>query len=764
LYVDGVIQEIEDLVQEANEAAEAAAESAAEAEGKVLQFKEQELGYFTHLIGDGDSLVSFLEAGGSVEVGYVARVNAVDDSAEVIPSTWKCTATDAELPGGATPGELYEGKLYVDNGSGGYYVFEYVGEGSVDVDTGEVSTLREQLASDDDGIKIVNLYAAALIENKSNINPRTLSLPFADGETPTPEGNKRALLDAVVQASTGVIHRRYLIGDGFSLASSFPDEIAPGEVVRVQQYSPTSRACAADWELISDSASLPSGATAGSVTGAAKGELYLLRTGSSYYRFRIAGQCNPLMLGAIGDDSTDDYAALQATLDGYNDIYIPAGNFRTSAGLVKRGNFYKIDGAGPYQAAIRPDGGSFDVLTLTNDGAAINRAFIKNFAIRSRGDRSGGATFNFDGVLTNCEVDNIYVRLYYDAFRLTGVAKSYFTNIWYDQFGRTVGTRGRYGWNMRATYGRMVDMHMSNIQGSGLVADSDPLSQIDAHFYVDGMDGWYMSDSHFFYADRGIIFAPTNTGNATIMASFRATAVYFDSHRLNHVRFQGSAAQYKDFEFIGCTFRDAEEDDSIVFDTASNVHDVRLTGGTVRDNFGTGLRAANSDFNINGLKVTGTTFSNNNQENEAVGGDIVYRGWNGTITGTTHKGGGTAGRGIYLLLNSENNTVTGANMSDSTASQKITDSGTGNKISAITGVTLKNKGTATINNGSTSVTVTHGLAMTPAIGDISVNLTNDATGVTRYYLANVTATTFDIVVDATPSSSADFAWKASVEG
>jgi len=147
LYVDGVIQEIEDLVQEANEAAEAAAESAAEAEGKVLAFKEQELGYFTHLIGEGDSLVSFLEGGGSVEIGYVARVNSVDDSSDVLPSTWKCTATDAELPGGATPGELYEGKLYVENGSGGYYVFEYVGEGSVDATTGTVRTFRSELAS-----------------------------------------------------------------------------------------------------------------------------------------------------------------------------------------------------------------------------------------------------------------------------------------------------------------------------------------------------------------------------------------------------------------------------------------------------------------------------------------------------------------------------------------------------------------------------------------------------------------------------------------
>lgn len=119
------------------------------------------IGFFVSLTESPDSFAQNYSRY-PIEIGYVVRVNSTTPSAEVIPSTWKCTATDAELPGGATPGELYEGKLYVENGSGGYYVFEIVGDERVD-DAGEVRTLREDLAAGDAAVSFrPNLLSQAI--------------------------------------------------------------------------------------------------------------------------------------------------------------------------------------------------------------------------------------------------------------------------------------------------------------------------------------------------------------------------------------------------------------------------------------------------------------------------------------------------------------------------------------------------------------------------------------------------------------------------
>jgi len=71
----------------------------------------------------------------------------------------------------------------------------------------------------------------------------------------------------------------------------------------------------------------------------------------------------------------------------------------------------------------------------------------------------------------------------------------------------------------------------------------------------------------------------------------------------------------------------------------------------------------------------------------------------------------------------------------------------------------ENNGTASITSGNTSVTVTHGLHTTPSIQDITVTPTNDMGNSTKFWIDNITSTTFDINVDAAPTTkSATFAW------
>ncbi|MDH7506204.1 MAG: hypothetical protein QHH15_00250 [Candidatus Thermoplasmatota archaeon] len=74
-------------------------------------------------------------------------------------------------------------------------------------------------------------------------------------------------------------------------------------------------------------------------------------------------------------------------------------------------------------------------------------------------------------------------------------------------------------------------------------------------------------------------------------------------------------------------------------------------------------------------------------------------------------------------------------------------------------MSLKKRSTATIANGQTSVTVTHGLKFTPTAQNITVTPTNSLGNATKWYIDEVGATTFKIKVDTDPgATTATFSW------
>jgi hypothetical protein len=70
-------------------------------------------------------------------------------------------------------------------------------------------------------------------------------------------------------------------------------------------------------------------------------------------------------------------------------------------------------------------------------------------------------------------------------------------------------------------------------------------------------------------------------------------------------------------------------------------------------------------------------------------------------------------------------------------------------------------GTATIANGTTSIAVTHGLAVTPTLANISATPTNNLGTAAKFWISNATATQFTINVNADPgATTATFSWTA----
>jgi hypothetical protein len=79
------------------------------------------------------------------------------------------------------------------------------------------------------------------------------------------------------------------------------------------------------------------------------------------------------------------------------------------------------------------------------------------------------------------------------------------------------------------------------------------------------------------------------------------------------------------------------------------------------------------------------------------------------------------------------------------------------------GLLTENNGTATLEDGNTTVVVTHGLGVTPNLKDINVTPSEAWGAFTQFWKHTPTATEFTIEVDQDPGQDVDFSWSASVQ-
>lgn len=93
-----------------------------------------------------------------------------------------------------------------------------------------------------------------------------------------------------------------------------------------------------------------------------------------------------------------------------------------------------------------------------------------------------------------------------------------------------------------------------------------------------------------------------------------------------------------------------------------------------------------------------------------------------------------------------------------TGGAAVADTGTGNKVHAVSGWVTKAAGQATITNPGTTVVVNHGMDVTPSIADINLTFNDASAGVTRMWPSTITSTQFTINVNATPTTSSAIGW------
>ncbi len=156
------------------------------------------------------------------------------------------------------------------------------------------------------------------------------------------------------------------------------------------------------------------------------------------------------------------------------------------------------------------------------------------------------------------------------------------------------------------------------------------------------------------------------------------------------------------------------------------------------------------------MTLTGSQFNGNNISNTAGVGDITIQGglYN-RVTGCMSLMANSSGVSVL-----ESSATNGNDITDNTLFQGATIIGANTVVRNNRGFRTEASGTASITSAATSVSVTHGLALTPPIQAISVTPSTGLGSASQFWVSNVTANTFNINVNVAPGVGIGFSWNA----
>uniref|UniRef100_A0A6M3J6Y7 Uncharacterized protein n=2 Tax=viral metagenome TaxID=1070528 RepID=A0A6M3J6Y7_9ZZZZ len=457
-------------------------------------------------------------------------------------------------------------------------------------------------------------------------------------------------------------------------------------------------------------------------------------------------------------DGTADDVQIQAAIDalpaGGGKVVLSEGTFSCTTALSIQKSDVLIEGMGKATkvdlASIAIDGFVF------GDGAtAITRSGISYLRVTSSVVKNAGTAIRFRkvtiGYATNFYLDKQFVGVGVESDCII-IRISNFEII--DSVATTgVGIRIISG-----TAAKNVDTYISNGNISAPLG-SEPLIGIR----VQNAGGVYLSDLDITFQQYGILVDPSGT-NDYVEALF-ASQVLVDTCTINGFSVNPSAGKTaREFYLTNCWASTNLVGVYIGESQTGTIDSVWLRGLTAVNNqnqgvvfnYGTNLFVSDSDISGNSKAAANTS------DGFVVASDISEWGIQSSRLGNHVVGAGTQRYGIFVISGASNNYSIQSNDLRGNGTGALSDGGTGTTkiVRNNLGYVTENSGTATVANGQTTVTVTHGLATTPTRVQVTPTLLSNAAS---FWVTAKGTTTFVINVNADPGAgTATFDWRAQV--
>lgn len=465
--------------------------------------------------------------------------------------------------------------------------------------------------------------------------------------------------------------------------------------------------------------------------------------------------------GATGNGSTDDTQAIKNAiayaqslvidrfLDGV-EIHFPKGTYLISSTIKVTSSNIILTGESISSTVIFAPSSNFDLIHFDGTALSLYAVGMRNIRIYTPSNAVSGKHLKTTKCI-NALFTDLYLVGWYDGIVVDGCGRTYFDNIILSQENRGSGSC-RYALDFIADSSINSDVHFSNIQITPPVLTSN-----DYTVSIRCSDGIYFQNMHI---HGGVLVQPTNIGNAQTCCSIFFTNCYFDTANDSNFLFTGSADNYRNFMFANCYFRSAKK--GLEFNSTSVVSKVQLSNCNFSQQKFNGVECKN--VNVEDVLFIGCYFSDNNVNNVATYGDMILQGVNFIINGCEFKNGGALGYGVQFKAGLSKSLITGCSFVNSTSAIKFINSGSANKIGMLNGVVNKNRGSATLLTGTTSIVVTHGIDsnLTLTLENIQVTPRGDLLGGVCYWISNLTATTFTINVKTAPTGNVIFTWSADI--
>lgn len=451
--------------------------------------------------------------------------------------------------------------------------------------------------------------------------------------------------------------------------------------------------------------------------------------------------------GAKGDGTTDDTAAIQAAIDAgkpYSTstangrvIYFPPGRYKVTTLDLSACHGVYLVGAGPYATEIFTSGTNQVIKAIGSSSVPLNKAGVKAMTIRGGGKTNTNAhgidlqwangcylqelvffgcrnalnlAHQWQSVLRDISVhgsgaDQSYIGVFMDATDLTYIDNAVqATNVF-------VQSTSGYGF-------RLI-----NAQGSKFTnceAGGSPMTY-----------AWYIGDPPSGTVKCQWIHFANCLGDSTVSSAwlFRQGA----ATELSQMQLSNCWAGNGDhgFYFDGCTYI-----------TAGNLF---ASGNT-----NSGIRLVNSSY----LTIANSQLNGNNEAASASNGDIHIQGGSyNIINGNMSQMANSAGKSLLEAGATDSNTIM-----DNTLFQGATIVGASTMIYRNRGFKTENRGSFQITSAATSVSVSHGLGITPTVDHIRLTPRDSMGAATKFWVSAADASTFTVNVNSAPGATITFGW------
>lgn len=474
----------------------------------------------------------------------------------------------------------------------------------------------------------------------------------------------------------------------------------------------------------------------------------------------VDGHYNAKWWGAKGDDSTDDTAALVASVSAAagRTLFLPKGVYHVASPLALAVDGSRIVGDSQNSTTLKSTNPAGHVITMSG----VSGCSVENLRIIASVVKNANTAAIYSANHHNCGVYRVVVgegstdHNLYTGVQIEGGANQFVFKM---QDFEING--GRYGVVLGDdAYAQDIWIENGNITGCSITG-----------MLLRDVSGFYLGDLDVLGCVNGITFYPDVGQRVVAGYIVNVAADTCDEHGWNIITNGGFVNGVSFTQAWGSSNGTTTNHHGFNIDAGTgNIGALRFTVPLATNNAGNGFMltagtSGPSDIQIVNANIAGNSqAANNTKHGIEVGANVsewavIGGSCNAYAISATNK----QAYGIFINSGtSDNYVIDGVNVGNNLTGGIADNAGGANRrIENCIGFTTRSQGNNSI-SAATSKTVAHGLAFAPDKADIIVQPTSDPGSGIRYWVSAADGTNFTLTTSA--SASFSFGWSASIAG